>query len=213
MTGGRAARDGGPDDGAAGTRALRIRELAAGQESPPLHEELDVFRSPGEQGAALTSIAADPHGCVWIAERDGRVVAYVSYHPPGELETWGDDATGRLVELGAIEVAPSLRGERLGERLLAASLADGRFDDTVVFATLYSWHYDLSRTSLTPFAYKRLLEKLYRKEGLVRMPTTDPEIRADAANALMVRVGPRAPAEVVEEFDRLRTRPRGILGA
>lgn len=193
-------------------RELRIYELPAGQASPPLHEELDVFRSPAEQRTALTSIAADPDGCVWLAERDGRVVGYVSYHPPGELETWGDDATGRLVELGAIEVAPSLRGERLGERLLAASLADGRFDDTVVFATLYSWHYDLSRTSSTPFAYKRLLEKLYRKEGLVRMPTTDPEIRADAANALMVRVGPRAPAEVVDEFDRLRTRPRGLLG-
>ena len=189
----------------------RIRELIAGAPPLPFHPELDVFRGPEAQREAVIDIAADPDGCAFVAEDGSRTVGYLTFHPPGDLETWGDDRSGRLIELGAIEVAPSLRGERLGERLLEAAFADGRFDGTVVFATLYAWHYDLERTGLGPFAYRRLLEKLYRKAGLVAKPTSDPEIRSDGANALVVRIGPEAPEEVVREFDRLRVRPR--LGA
>ncbi len=165
-----------------------------------------MFRAPERQAEALADIAGDPRGVVWIAEADGATVGYAAFHPPGEVETWGEDRTGALIELGAIEVAPSVRGERLAERLLEAAFADGAFDDTVVFATQYVWHYDLARTGLRPFAYKRLLERLYGKAGLRSTPTSDPEIRSDAANALMVRIGPAAPEEVVREFHRLRTR-------
>lgn len=185
----------------------RVREVLADAPPLPFHPELDVFRAPEAQREAVADIAADPDGCAFVAEQGGRTVGYVTFHPPGDLETWGDDRSGRLVELGAIEVAPSLRGERLGERLLEAAFADGRFDGTVVFATLYVWHYDLARTGLGPFAYRRLLEKLYRKAGLVAKPTSDPEIRSDGANALVVRIGPEAPDDVVREFDRIRVRP------
>lgn len=190
------------------TGAARIREAAGDAPPLPFHADLDVFRAPPEQRRAVIDIASDPEGCVFVAETDTETVGYVTFHPPGDVETWGDDRTGRLIELGAIEVAPSLRGERLAERLLAAAFADGRFDATVVFATLYVWHYDLARTGLGPFAYRRLLERLYRKADLVRVPTSDPEIRSDGANALVARVGPRASEAVVREFDRLRTRPR-----
>lgn len=191
---------------------VRVRELARDEEPPPLHPELDVFRAPTDQRTALADIAALPGGCVWIAEQGGLTVGYVTFHPPGELETWRDDRSGRLIELGAIEVAPSLRGARLGERLLEAAFADGRFDDVVVIATMYVWHYDLARTGLSSFAYKRVLERLYRKGGLLRMGTSDPEIRADAANALMVRIGPHVPEESIRAFHRLRTRPRSDFG-
>lgn len=205
---------GGPDDVDDPRDGIVVRELPQGETPPPLHPELDVFRDPRAQRVALAEIAAEALGGVWIAERGGRTVGYVTFHPPGELETWRDDPTGRLVELGAIEVAPALRGNRLGERLLARAFADGRFDDTVVIATMYAWHYDLTRTGLTPFAYRRLLERTYRKAGFERMGTTDPEIRSDAANALMVRIGPQAPEELVRAFHLLRTRPRsGPLGA
>ena len=185
---------------------VRVRELLADAPPRPFHAELDVFRTPEAQRAAVIGIAADPRGCVFVAEDAVATVGYLTFHPPGELETWGEDRTGRLVELGAIEVAPSLRGERLAERLLEAAFADGRFDDTVVFATLYVWHYDLTRTGLGPFAYRRLLEKLYRKAGLTALPTSDPEVRADGANALVARIGPDAAEPVVREFHRLRTR-------
>lgn len=188
----------------------RVREVVAGAPPLPFTSELDVFRTPSAQREAVIDIASDVGGSAWVAEDGRATIGYVTFHPPGDLETWGEDRTGLLVELGAIEVAPSRRGDRLGERLLTAAFADGRFDATVVFATLYVWHYDLNRTGLGSFAYRRLLEKLYRKVDLVRVPTSDPEVRADGANALLARIGPRASEDVVREFDRLRTRPRGF---
>lgn len=172
------------------------------------HPGLDRFRPPARQLAALVDIAADPRGRVVAAETNGTLVGYVAFHPPTEVESWGADATGQLVELGAVEVAPGFRGQNIANRLLAASFADGGYDDAVVFATLYSWHYDLQRAGMSDLAYRRMLERLYRGAGLEVFPTTDEEVRSSAANALMARIGPRAPAAVVAEFHRLRKAQR-----
>jgi len=192
------------------TSGARVRELTADTPPLPLHDALDVFRPPDLQRLALIDIASDPHGLVVVAEDQTRTVGYVTFHPPSEIEAWGDDRSGRLIELGAIEVAPAVRGEHLAERMLDKAFAGGRFDGTVVFATLYAWHYDLDRSGLGPFAYKRRLERLYGKVGLEPMPTSDPEVRADPANGLVARIGPGAPESVVREFHRLRTKPRGL---
>ncbi len=170
--------------------------------------ELDRFRPAAKQHHALVGIAADEATCVTIAISGDVMVAYVAFHPPSDIESWGEDRTGRILELGAIEVAPRARGRKLAERLLDASFAGGRFDHTVVIATLYVWHYDLRRTGLGDFAYKRLLEKLYGRVGLVTYPTADLEVRSSAANALMARIPDTADPTVVAEFHRLRTRPR-----
>jgi acetoin utilization protein AcuA len=154
----------------------------------------------------LQEIAKDG-GCITIAVAEETVVGYAAFHPPSEVESWGEDNTGKLIELGAIEVSQHYREQKLAERLLQGTFATGIFDSTIVFATMYFWHYDLKRTGLTDFAYKRLLEKLYRKAGIVPFATSDPEIKSSAANGLMARVGPNTPAEVKVEFDRLRLKP------
>lgn len=166
---------------------------------------LNVFRPAPRQHAALMDLAGDASCCVSIARDGERLVGYAVFHPPTEIETWGRDRTGKLIELGAVEVDPAYRGQRLAERLLELSFEGGRFDGTVVFATMYVWHYDLKRTGLSDFAYRRMLERLYRSVGMVPFRTNDPEIRSNAANALMARIGPDCPPEVVAEFDRLRT--------
>lgn len=178
------------------------------------HPQLDLFRPPAQQLQALVSIAADPRGVVTALRRQDQLLGYVTFHPPTEIEAWGNDRTGQLLELGAIEVAPQERGQRWAERLLAAAFADGRLDHTVVFATLYSWHYDLKRTGMGELAYRRMLERLYRSAGLQPYATTDEEVRSSPGNALMARIGPNAPQAVIDEFHRLRNLPPGaLLGA
>lgn len=167
---------------------------------------LDMFRKPQDQEKALQGIAEDG-GCITIAVDNSTIVGYAAFHHPSEVESWGEDATGGLIELGAVEVSERYRGQKIAERLLQETFATGIYDSTIVFATMYFWHYDLKRTGLTDFAYKRLLEKLYRKAGMVPFATSDPEIKSSAANQLMARVGPNTPAEVKAEFDRLRLRP------
>lgn len=166
---------------------------------------LDMFRKPEVQKQALTEIASDG-GCVSVAVSGNNLVGYAVFHHPSEVESWGDDKTGKLIELGAVEVSAHFRGQKLAERLLIETFETGIFDETIVFATMYFWHYDLRRTGLTDFAYKRLLDKLYRKAGMVPFATTDPEIKSSAANQLMARVGPKVAPEVKAEFDRLRLR-------
>ena len=172
------------------------------------HPGLDTFLQPAAQLASLVAIAAEPFGCVATARVTGEnlLVGYAAFHRPSGIETWGEDRSGRLIELGAVEVAPGMRGLRLAERLLSAAFAGGRFDDTVVFATLYRWHYDLGRTGLGELGYRRMLERLYASVGLLPMETNDIEIGSDHANRLVARIGPHAPATVVAEFERLRLR-------
>jgi acetoin utilization protein AcuA len=167
---------------------------------------LDMFRKSQEQKKALQGIANDG-GCITIAVNGKTLIGYAAFHHPSEVESWGEDRTGKLIELGAVEVSEHYRGQEIAERLLLETFSTGIYDSTIVFATMYFWHYDLKRTGLTDFAYKRLLEKLYRKAGMVPFATSDPEIKSSAANALMARVGPNTPAEVKAEFDRLRLRP------
>jgi acetoin utilization protein AcuA len=171
---------------------------------------MNAFRPGREQQRALVEIAADDRCCVTVAAAGERLVGYVAFHPPTEVETWGEDRTGRIVELGAVEVHPEWRGALLAQRLLRASFESGRFEETVVFAAMYVWHYDLKRSGLSDFAYRRMLERLYASVGMERMPTSDPEVRSNAANALMVRFGSRCPSEVRAEFERLRTRPHPL---
>lgn len=168
------------------------------------HPQLDLFRPPDQQLEAMVDIAGDELGCVTALVDDEQLFGYAAFHPPTEVESWGADSSGQLIELGAVEVAPDQRGQRWAERLLMASFEEGRFDHTVVFATLYSWHYDLKRTGLGDVAYRRMLERLYRSAGLTTFATSDEEVRSSAANALMARIGPETPASVTAEFHRLR---------
>jgi acetoin utilization protein AcuA len=167
---------------------------------------LDMFRKSEKQQKALEGIANDS-GCITIAVDNDTLIGYAAFHHPSEVEAWGEDRTGKLIELGAVEVSEHYRGQKIAERLLIETFSTGIFDSTIVFATMYFWHYDLKRTGLSDFAYKRLLEKLYRKAGMVPFATSDPEIKSSAANMLMARVGPNTGAEVKAEFDRLRLRP------
>lgn len=169
-----------------------------------IDQGMDTFRPPHLQLKALLDMAGDPRCCVTTAVSGETLVGYVAFHPPTPPELWSLDRTGSLVELGAIEVAPSHRGKGLAERLLRLSFEGGRFDATIVFATMYVWHYDHVRSGLGDLGYRRVLSRLYGGAGFEQFRTSDPEIRSSPANALMARIGKDAPAAVKEEFDRLR---------
>ena len=170
----------------------------------PFSGDLDTFRRPEAQQAALADIAGEDRCCVTVVLQAGEIVGYASFHPPAPPERWSEDRTGRLLELGAIEVIPRLRGQRLAERLLELSFASGRFDDTIVLALIYVWNFDLRRVPLGALGYRRLLERLYTKAGFERYQTDDPEVLASPAHALMARTGSQAGNGLAAEFDRLR---------
>lgn len=165
---------------------------------------LNAFRRAAQQHEALVSIAQLPDGCLSFARLAHRLIGYCTVHPPDQIERWSQSGIPGLFELGAVETSGAHRGRHLARRLLEATFSTGRFENKIVLATLYHWHFDLEGTSLTTYAYRQLLERLYGSVGFQVYPTDDPEIAYYPGNSLMARIGPKASPELIAEFHRLR---------
>lgn len=172
------------------------------------HEELTAFRPPAQQKEALVEIAALPEGRIIIARNGNIVVGYVTYLYPDPLERWSEDFIEDMIELGAIEVAPSYRGTGTGKALLEVSFMDEEMENYLVITTEYYWHWDLKGTGLNVFDYRNMMERLMTTVGFEYYATDDPEITSHPANCLMAREGKNVPMETLERFDRLRFRNR-----
>ena len=170
----------------------------------PLHPHLNVFRPAHRQHAALVGITELETGSVGTVLFEGQVVCCATLHPPDKYQRFGEATLPGILELGAVESAPEYRSQRLARRLLDVMMPPERFQENIIIATLYHWHYDLENTGLSTYAYRKLLEKLYSRVGFVVMKTDDPEISTYPGNALMVRMGNAAPEDLQAEFERLR---------
>jgi acetoin utilization protein AcuA len=169
-----------------------------------MHPGLDAFRRPQEQYEALIEIAELDEGRI-IAARDGEtIVGYVTFHYPDEMERWSEGNMEDLVELGAIEVAPSYRSKGLGKKMIRLAFLDGQLDNMIVFTTEYYWHWDLEGSKLNVWDYRKMMEQLMEAVGMVWYATDDPEICSHPANCLMVKIGREVPHSSVEQFDRVR---------
>ena len=173
---------------------------------------LNAFRAADQQHDALIGIAALPDSCLSFARLAHRLIGYCTVHPPDRIERWSQSRIPGLFELGAVETSDAHRGRHLARRLLEVTFSTGRFENKIVIATLYHWHFDLEGTSLTTYAYRQLLERLYGSVGFKVYTTDDPEIAYYPGNSLMARVGKSASPELIAEFDRLRFLEKGVKG-
>lgn len=173
-------------------------------EAYDFHQDLIAFRPSKQQHKAIVEIAQLPEGRIIIARHDNCIVGYVTFLHPDPLERWSEGNMENLLELGAIEVIPEFRHFHVGEQMLAVSMKDDAMEDYIILTTEYYWHWDLKGTKLSVWDYRRLLEKVMNKAGLLWYATDDPEINSHPANCLMVRVGKRVDNESMQQFDRIR---------
>ncbi|MEC5421905.1 GNAT family N-acetyltransferase [Virgibacillus sp. C22-A2] len=168
------------------------------------HEQLTAFRPPDKQFEAVLSIADFPEGRIIIARTEDTIIGYVTYLYPDELERWSEFNMEDLIELGAIEVVPEYRGARIASGLLEVSMMDSFMENYIVISTEYYWHWDLERTELSIWNYRKVMEKMMGAGGLLPAPTDDPEIISHPANCLMVRIGKNVSEDSIKRFDTLR---------
>lgn len=168
------------------------------------HDDLTSFRLAEQQFKALLNIADFPEGRMIIARTHDTIIGYVTYLHPDPLERWSAFKMDRLIELGAIEVAPEYRGLKIASMLLELSMLDNYMENYIVISTEYHWHWDLRGTKLSIWNYRKLMEKMMAKGGLTPALTDDPEIISHPANCLMVRIGKHVPQESIGQFDNLR---------
>lgn len=168
------------------------------------HDDLTAFRPGPQQHKALVGIARLPEGRIIIARSQNMIVGYVTFLYPDPLERWSEGKMDDLIELGAIEVSPQFRGCEVGKNMLQVSMMDDAMEDYIIITTEYYWHWDLKRTGLNIWEYRRILEKMMNSVGLEWYATDDPEISSHPANCLMVKIGSRIPPESIEKFDHVR---------
>ncbi|WP_085991669.1 GNAT family N-acetyltransferase [Oceanobacillus senegalensis] len=168
------------------------------------HEQLIAFRPAQKQFEAILSIADFPEGRIIIARTDNTIIGYVTYLHPDPLERWSTFNMEELIELGAVEIIPSFRGEHVASNLLRISMMDSYMENYIVISTEYYWHWDLEGSNLSIWNYRKIMEKMMAAGGLLPAPTDDPEIISHPANCLMVRIGQNIQCESIERFDKLR---------
>lgn len=168
------------------------------------HSQLISFRNPKLQQEALIKIANRPEGRVIVAIFEEIIVGYVTFTYPDPVESWSRNNIENLIELGAIEVAPDFRNLNIGKNLLKVSMLDNAMDDYIIITTEYYWHWDLKRTGLNVWEYRKIMERMMSAYGFVEYATDDPEIRSHPANCLMARIGKRVDNKSIEQFDKLR---------
>src|SRR5699024_10833403 len=113
------------------------------------HEKLTAFRPAPKQFEALTNIADFPEGRIIVARTAKQIIGYVTYLHPDPLERWSAFEMEELIVLGAIEMIPAYRGERIASNLLKVSMMDDFMENYIVISTEYYWHWDLKGTQLS----------------------------------------------------------------
>ncbi|AGK55227.1 GNAT family N-acetyltransferase [Bacillus sp. 1NLA3E] len=168
------------------------------------HQDLVAFRPGPQQHKALIEIAQLPEGRIIIARHDQTIVGYATFLYPDPLERWSEGKMDDLIELGAIEVIPQFRSFAVGKNLLIVSMMDDAMEDYIIITTEYYWHWDLRRTGLNVWEYRKVMEKMMNAGGLEWYATDDPEISSHPANCLMAKIGKRIGTESIQKFDKLR---------
>ncbi|MHB1651166.1 MAG: GNAT family N-acetyltransferase [Desulfitobacteriaceae bacterium] len=163
---------------------------------------LRAFRPPTRQKEALVEISGLELGSVVIAEREGELLGYVTFHPPDSFERWAAGPR-QVLELGAIEIAPKMRGLGIARRLLEVAFANPEMEDFLVLATEYYWHWDLEGKGLHIWEYRELMRRLMAHVGMVVKDTDEEEISSHPANMLTVRYGKHVSREVMLAFEAL----------
>lgn len=156
--------------------------------------------APDRQGRLLQRVAALPEGRVLVGVQVGRTVAFLAFHPADEAVRWGWEPFPELVELGGVEVSRAYRGLGIARGLLARAFTGGSYDDRIVYATGYTWCWDLEGSGLSAAAYRVRLLTLFKPFGFAEQGTDEPNIRFDGSNVLMARVGPGVPRTAHERF-------------
>ncbi|MGG4180993.1 GNAT family N-acetyltransferase [Virgibacillus pantothenticus] len=168
------------------------------------HKDLIAFRPAPKQFEAILNISTFPEGRIIVARTSDTIIGYVTYLHPDPLERWSEFEMEELIELGAIEVIPAFRGERIASGLLEVSMMDEFMENYIIISTEYYWHWDLHGTKLSIWDYRKVMEKMMAAGGLLPAPTDDPEIISHPANCLMVRIGKNVSEESIKRFDALR---------
>ncbi len=160
-------------------------------------EGLQSFaRRADREQELLKRIALRPDSELVVAHTpEGLLVGQVSICAG---DGWWEGIQG-LYEV-AIEVSGNWRQLGLASALLRFALEPAYFDEVILFALGYAWHWDLEKTGLGSMRYGAMIRGLFEQVGFEKMAAAEPNLHMDPANIFLARIGARVDSLVVDQF-------------
>ncbi len=161
-------------------------------------------RIPEREHELLLNIAKSPDCALTLAHTpEGEIVAQVTLAPGDDW--W--DGFENVYEV-TIEVSSNWRNMRIAETILNFALELGALEDMILFAMGLSWHWDTENLKISVYQYRKLIARLFETQGFKEFSTTEPDIRSEPGNILLVRIGKDVDQLVEKRFlNRLQSTP------
>src|SRR5712691_13279446 len=160
-------------------------------------EGLRAFaRLPEREHALLLSLAQQPETMLTLAyTARGEIVGQATLAP---VDSWWQ-GIGNAYEI-AVEVSSRWRKLGIAHQLLSCALEFESLEEFLVLGLGFSWHWDYEGLGISRFRYREMIERLFATYGFVEYLTSEPNIRMDPANILLVRLGSKVEQEQVNQF-------------
>ncbi len=160
-------------------------------------EGLNAFaRQAAREQALLKRIAAAPESELVVAHTpEGLLVGQVSICAADE---WWEGIPD-LYEV-AVEVSTNWRKLGLSKALLQFALEPDYFEEVMLYALGFVWHWDLDGMGLGSMSYAQMIRRLFEQVGFEKLATTEPNIRLDPANIFLARIGSQVSPEKAKQF-------------
>ncbi len=161
-------------------------------------------RFPEREHELLLNLAKSPDCALTLAHTpEGKIVSQVTLAPGDDW--W--DGFENVYEV-TIETSSNWRNLGLAHTILEFALELDALEDMILFAMGLSWHWDTDDLKISIYRYRELIARLFESQGFKEFATTEPNIRMEPGNVLLVRVGKNVDQLVVKRFlDRLQSTP------
>jgi acetoin utilization deacetylase AcuC-like enzyme len=158
---------------------------------------LNAFARLAEREQALLKrIATDPGGELVVAHTpEGQLIGQVSIC--GADDWW--EGIPDLYEV-AIEVSSNWRHIGLSKLLLKFALEPDYFEDVILFALGFAWHWDVEGLGMSSMSYGQMIRRLFESVGFEKMAANEPNLHLDPANVFLARIGGNVSPGTIAQF-------------
>ena len=153
-------------------------------------------RLPEREQQLLVNIARRPDSALTLAHTfSGEIIGEVTLAP---ADAWWAE----LDQVYEIAVQVSSRWRRFGvaRQLLAFALHLVVLEEIIILGMGFSWHWDMEGLGLTRYRYRQLIAQLFASYGFSEYLTSEPNIRMDPANIMLVRIGSHVDQQRINHF-------------
>ena len=109
-----------------------------------------------------------------------------------------------MIEVKTIEVCRSWRSLEIASAILKKLVAYPQIEEKIFYMVGYSWTWDLKGTHKTAPQYRKMLIKLFKRNGFEEYRTNEPNICLKPENLFMCRVGKNITQAILSRFKWLR---------